>query len=234
VIDFPESGLIPVVAQDHVTGEIRMLAWASQQAVEATLATGYATFFSRSRQELWEKGKTSGNTLRVISVLVDCDADALVYLVEPAGPTCHTGAPSCFFRTLTAEGKLDESVTPQTVLGRLDSVLEARRSATAAKSYTKSLYDAGPPKIGAKLREEADELSRAVAEESDERVVSEAADVLFHVMVALRSRGLGVDLVLKELGRREGVGGHAEKAARPGQSALSSTSNEPESSRIRE
>lgn len=206
--------LLPVVAQDYVTGEIRMLAWATHDAIRATLESGRATFFSRSRQEIWEKGKTSGNTLRVVSVLVDCDADALIYLVESAGPTCHTGAPSCFFRTLTDDGKLEEMVTGETVLARLDRVLAARREATAEKSYTKSLYDAGPPKIGAKLREEADELARAVADESDERVVSEAADVLFHVMVALRSRNLGVDLVLRELGRREGTGGHAEKAGR--------------------
>jgi phosphoribosyl-ATP pyrophosphohydrolase/phosphoribosyl-AMP cyclohydrolase len=207
--------LLPVVVQDHVTGEVRMLAWATEEAVRATLATGRATFFSRSRGELWVKGQTSGHTLEVVSVLVDCDADALVYLVVPHGPTCHTGAPSCFFRRLTPEGALDEAASAPTLLARLDAVLLARRAATAEKSYAKSLYDGGPAKIGEKLREEADELARAVASEADDRVASEAADVLFHVMVALRSRGLGVEAVLRELERRAGTGGHEEKKRRP-------------------
>ena len=206
--------LVPVVAQDHVTGEIRMLAWATAAAVRATLETGHATFYSRSRGELWEKGATSGNTLDVVSVLVDCDADALVYLVTPRGPTCHTGAPSCFFRRLTGGGELEEPVTASTLLARLDATLLARREATAEKSYVKSLYDGGPSKIGEKLREEAGELANAVAGESDDRVVSEAADVLFHVMVALQSRGVGIDAVLRELARREGTGGHEEKKRR--------------------
>jgi len=209
-----EVDLLPVVAQDHVTGEIRMLAWATREAVHATLASGHATFYSRSRGELWEKGKTSGHTLDVVSVLVDCDSDALVYLVAPRGPTCHTGAPSCFFRRLATTGAIDEHVEPSTLLLRLDAVLLARKEATAEKSYAKSLYDAGPGKIGEKLREEADELARAVASEDESRVVSEAADVLFHVMVALRSRDLGIDAVLRELSRRAGTGGHEEKKRR--------------------
>jgi phosphoribosyl-ATP pyrophosphohydrolase/phosphoribosyl-AMP cyclohydrolase len=207
--------LVPVVVQDQVTGEIRMLAWATAEAVRATLSTGRATFFSRSRGELWEKGSTSGNRLDVASVLVDCDADALVYLVVPHGPTCHTGAPSCFFRRLGPDGTLDAPASPSTLLARLDAVLEARRESTASASYVKSLYDGGPERIGAKLREEADELARAVASEARERVVSEAADVLFHVMVALRSRSLSVEDVLRELERRSGVGGHEEKQQRP-------------------
>ena len=212
-----DRGLIPVIAQDHVTGEVRMLAWASIDAVKATLATGRATFFSRSRNELWEKGATSGNALAVSAVLVDCDADALIYLVTPSGPTCHTGAPSCFFRSVTSSSSpFDEGVEGTTLLARLDEVLLARTKASASKSYAKSLFDAGPEKIGAKLREEAGELAEATASEADERVISEAADVLFHVMVALRSRGLGITSVLRELERRAGISGHEEKAARKG------------------
>jgi len=210
-----ERDLIPVVAQDHVTGEIRMVAWANREAVDATLATGRATFFSRSRAEIWEKGKTSGNTLEVVDVLVDCDADTLVYRVRAHGPSCHTGEPSCFFRRLDPTGGIvDDRVSPASVLARVDAVLVARRQASAEASYVKSLYDAGPAKIGAKLREEADELARAVAEEAEGRVVSEAADVLFHVMVAVRSRGKSIDDVLAELERREGRSGHDEKKAR--------------------
>lgn len=206
--------LLPVVAQEHLSGEIRMLAWATPEAVAATLATGKATFWSRSRKALWTKGETSGNVLRVHSVLVDCDADALVYVVTAHGPTCHTGTPSCFFRTLGAEGPTEETVSPASALARLDKVLAERREATAARSYTKSLYDGGPAKIGAKLREEAGELAAAVEAETDERVVSEAADVIFHTMVALRARGLGIDAVLAELDRRAGTSGHTEKSSR--------------------
>lgn len=198
-----------------------MVAFASEQAVRLTLETGRATFWSRSRGELWEKGRTSGNTLAVKAVLVDCDADCLVYLVAPSGPTCHTGRASCFFR----RAGLDESTPPRivvtdaevpasTLLGRLEAVLEARKASNAKASYAKSLYDGGPPKIGEKLLEEAGELARAVADEGDDRVVSEAADVLFHVMVALRSRGVSVEAVLRELDRRTGTSGHDEKRAR--------------------
>lgn len=209
--------LVPVVVVDHVTGEVRMVAFASPEAVDATLATRKATFYSRSRKAVWVKGETSGHTLDVHAVLLDCDEDALVYRVTPQGPTCHTGAPSCFFREVAAAaGGLVTAgeAPPATALARLDAVLEARRASTAAKSYAKSLFDAGPARVGEKLREEADELARAVAGETDERVISEAADVLFHTMVALRSRGLGVETVLRELERRSGTSGHAEKAAR--------------------
>lgn len=191
-----------------------MLAWATLDAVRATVETGHATFYSRSRRELWEKGKTSGHTLDVVSILVDCDADALVYLVDPRGPTCHTGAPSCFFRRLTRTFELETPVLASTLLARLDATLLARKASTSKRSYVKSLYDGGSVKIGQKLREEADELANAVAHEDEKRVVSEAADVLFHVMVALRSRNVGIDAVLHELSRREGTSGHEEKKQR--------------------
>jgi phosphoribosyl-ATP pyrophosphohydrolase/phosphoribosyl-AMP cyclohydrolase len=208
-IRFDERGLVPVVAQDGRTGRVRMVAWANREAVEATLASGKATFFSRSRGELWEKGKTSGHALHVRRVLVDCDADTLLYEVEPEGPSCHTGAESCFFRD--ADGAAAEAGP---VLERLERVLEARKAETAEKSYVKSLYQGGAPRIGAKIREEGGELAQALEAESDERVTSEAADVLFHVLVGLSSRGLSVRAVLGELERRFGVGGHAEKASR--------------------
>jgi phosphoribosyl-AMP cyclohydrolase / phosphoribosyl-ATP pyrophosphohydrolase len=212
--------LLPVVAQDRLTGEVRMVAFATAEAVKRTLETGRATFWSRSRGELWEKGRTSGNALDVSAVLVDCDADCLVYLVSARGPTCHTGAPTCFFRRLALDRDdgaalvQDHEVPAPTLLGRLEAVLEARKSETADKSYTRSLYDGGPEKIGKKLREEADELARAVAGEDEARVTSEAADVLFHVMVALRSRGVAFESVLRELDRRAGTSGHDEKRAR--------------------
>jgi phosphoribosyl-AMP cyclohydrolase / phosphoribosyl-ATP pyrophosphohydrolase len=217
-VQFDEQGLLPVVAQDHLTGQVRMVAFATEKAVALTLETGRATFWSRSRGELWEKGRTSGNWMAVKGVLVDCDADCLIYLVAPSGPTCHTGAPSCFYRRATLEdGKLcvtDSEVPGATLLARLEAVLEARQASDAKASYAKSLYDGGAAKIGEKLLEEAGELARAVAGEDGERVASEAADVLFHVMVALRSRGVAFEEVLRELDRRTGTSGHDEKRAR--------------------
>jgi len=214
MLRFDEHGLVPVVVQDRLTGEIRMVAFANEDAVRLTRETGRATFWSRSRSEIWEKGKTSGNHLDVDAVLTDCDEDCLVYQVTPHGPTCHTGAESCFFRRADEDGRDDGDPPAPTTLMRLDRVLEERKSSTAGKSYTKSLYEGGAPRIGEKLREEADELARALASETDDRVSSEAADVLFHVMVALRARGISFTSVLRELDRRAGTSGHDEKRAR--------------------
>jgi len=219
-LEFDAHGLLPVVVQDHLTGEVRMVAFATAEAVRATLDTGRATFWSRSRGELWEKGRTSGNAIHVKRVLVDCDADCLIYSAEPEGPSCHTGAPSCFFQMIEngpgGETLVQKSEQPQTVLATIEAILEARKRSTSKSSYTKSLYDGGADAIGAKVREEADELARAIASEPDERVVSEAADVLYHVLVALRWRAIGFRDVLAALGARMGTSGHEEKARRPG------------------
>ncbi len=214
-LTFDSHGLIPVIVQDHLTGEVRMFAFATPAAIERTRETGRATFWSRSRNELWEKGLTSGNAIRVLRVLVDCDADCLIYSSEPHGPSCHTGATSCFFQSLEGE-TLARSLgaEPQTLFATLESVLEARKNSTGEKSYTKSLYEAGAPKIGAKLREEAGELAQSLESETDARVVSEAADVLYHLVVGLRWRGISLRLVLAELARRLGKSGHEEKASR--------------------
>jgi len=215
-LQFGDHGLIPVVVQDHLTGEIRMVAYATSEAIEKTVQTGRATFWSRSRGELWEKGRTSGNAIEVRRVLVDCDADCVVYSSEPHGASCHTGAESCFFQVLENGALSQASDQPQTLLATLEAVLESRKRATGDKSYTKSLYDAGPAAIGAKVREEADELGRALETEGDDRVVSEAADLLYHLLVAIRWRAIPLRRVLAELGRRLGTSGHAEKAGRSG------------------
>jgi len=192
-----------------------MLAYMNREALERTLSTGNATFFSRGRQALWTKGETSGHFLRVNAVFCDCDADTLVLLVDPEGPSCHTGRPSCFFRRVDETGALiDEPVEARPFLHTLEAVIEARQSSTAERSYTRSLLDAGPPKIAGKIREEADELGRALTDESDDRVLNEAADLLFHTLVGLRSRGLELRSVLRVLADRMGTSGHAEKASR--------------------
>jgi phosphoribosyl-ATP pyrophosphohydrolase/phosphoribosyl-AMP cyclohydrolase len=215
-LTFDTNGLVPVVVQDRLTGEIRMVAFATNEALKRTLETGKATFFSRSRAELWEKGRTSGNEIRVSQVLVDCDADCVIYSGEPVGNSCHTGAHSCFFQVLESGGERlsSASTRPQTLLAELEAELEARKGATKSASYTKSLYEAGAPRIGAKIEEESRELASALNEESDDRVVSEAADVLYHLLVGLRWRSIPLRSVLAELARRLGVSGHVEKAAR--------------------
>lgn len=211
----PQTGLIPAIAQDRLTGEIRMVAWMNQEALSRTLDRGKATFFSRSRQKLWEKGESSGHSLRVARVVADCDADVLLLLVDPEGPSCHTGRPNCFFHDVhSAEVLVENPVPVRPFLSELEGVIEARSGSTAEKSYTRSLLDAGPAKIGAKLREEADELARAVDGESDDRVASEAADLLFHTLVGLRARGVPLRAVLDKLASRTGKSGHTEKAER--------------------
>ncbi|MGD8607995.1 MAG: bifunctional phosphoribosyl-AMP cyclohydrolase/phosphoribosyl-ATP diphosphatase HisIE [Myxococcales bacterium] len=215
-LNYDEQGLVAVVAQDAETGEIRMLAYADQTAVEHTLRTGLAHFFSRTRERLWKKGESSGHTLHVRSVWVDCDGDTLIYLVDPRGPSCHTGAETCFFRQIDADGTLVQGAEPSAAptLLRLERTLRERKASEAARSYTKSLLDAGPTKVDEKIREEAAELGRALVDESDPRVTAEAADLLYHLLVGLILRGIPLRALLAELSRRFGVSGHDEKASR--------------------
>jgi phosphoribosyl-AMP cyclohydrolase / phosphoribosyl-ATP pyrophosphohydrolase len=215
-LKWDSAGLVTVVVQDQDSGEVRMLAHADAAAIEATRTSGYAHFFSRSRGKLWRKGESSGNGLRVSEIWVDCDGDALVYLARAEGPSCHTERETCFFRKLDAQGAVHEIATQhaQSVLPRLWSELDARRQATATASYTKSLLEAGPQKISAKIEEEAGELSRALQSETPERVISESADVLYHTLVGLLSRGVTLKDLEAELARRFAMSGHAEKASR--------------------
>jgi phosphoribosyl-AMP cyclohydrolase / phosphoribosyl-ATP pyrophosphohydrolase len=212
---FGDAGLIPAVAQDRLTGQVRMVAFMNRASLARTLETGRATFWSRSRGELWEKGATSGHVLAVRSVHADCDADALLLLTDPVGPTCHTGAPSCFFREVAADGTAAETGASASVfLETLEQVIAERRTAPNEKSYTRSLLDGGPARIGEKIREEADELARALDGETSERVTSEAADLVYHVLVGLAARGVPMRDVLAALAARSGRSGHDEKASR--------------------
>jgi phosphoribosyl-ATP pyrophosphohydrolase/phosphoribosyl-AMP cyclohydrolase len=216
-LKFDAQGLVSVIVQDHLTGEIRMQAFATEEAIVRTLESGRATFWSRSRSEIWEKGSTSGNTIEVLRILVDCDADSVIYVSDPCGNSCHTGARTCYFQML--RGSAATALTPaegltQPFVGRLEEMLESRKQATGTASYTKSLYDAGAAGIGAKIREEGAELAQSLEAESDDRVVSEAADVVYHLLVGLRWRSISWRRVLVELARRTVKGGHAEKASR--------------------
>jgi len=209
---YDERGLVPCIVQDAERGSVLMLAWMNADALRLTRETGIVHFWSRSRQALWKKGETSGNTLALVELRIDCDFDAVLVRAKPAGPTCHTGATSCFFHK--DDGSDDDGVPAVTILEQLSRVLEARRVSTSEKSYTKSLLDAGMPKILAKIAEEHGELAAELPAGEDDKVIHETADLLFHVMVGLTARGIGIERVLAELARRFGTSGHTEKASR--------------------
>ena len=205
-----DDGLVPCVAQDWRTGEVLTLAYMNGEALRLTRETGEIHFFSRSRQELWRKGETSGNVQRVRQLRFDCDGDAIVALVEAVGPACHTGERSCFYRDLdgSADPAPDASPAPgepapavHEALVALARTLAERQRERPDGSYTVELLD-DPSRIGAKLREEAAEAAEAAAGESDERLAEEAADVLYHLLVLLRSRDLELQPVLEELNDR--------------------------------
>jgi phosphoribosyl-ATP pyrophosphohydrolase/phosphoribosyl-AMP cyclohydrolase len=177
-----DNGLVPCVVQDARSGEVLTLAYMNEDALERTRTSGEMWFWSRSRGELWHKGATSGNVQRLVALRYDCDADALVALVNPAGPACHTGERSCFFRG-------DMEPTPAEALPALERTIAERKAAPTQGSYTAELL-AEPARIGAKVEEEAEEVARAAREESDERVAEESADVLYHLAVLLAARGL--------------------------------------------
>ena len=192
--NFDDRGLISCIVQDARTGEVLTLAYMNEEALARTRETGETHFWSRSRQELWHKGETSGNVQKVRRLRYDCDADALVALVDPAGPACHTGERSCFYR-----GDIDP--TSGEALATLERTIEERKASTSSGSYTAELL-AEPPRIGEKVREEADEVARAAEGESDQRVREESADVLYHLAVLLASRGLSLADAFEELNAR--------------------------------
>jgi phosphoribosyl-AMP cyclohydrolase / phosphoribosyl-ATP pyrophosphohydrolase len=184
-VAFDEHGLVPCIVQDWETGEVLTLAYMNAESLALTRRTGEIHFYSRSRRELWHKGATSGHTQAVRAIRYDCDGDALLALVTPAGPACHTGERTCFHR-----GDL-EPQAPHAVLPSLDRTIAARARSRPEGSYTTTLLD-DPQLAAAKVEEEAEEVVRAVREESDERVAEEAADVLYHLAVLLRSRDLAL------------------------------------------
>jgi phosphoribosyl-AMP cyclohydrolase / phosphoribosyl-ATP pyrophosphohydrolase len=184
-IAFDENGLVPCVIQDWASGEVLTLAYMNAEALERTRATGEVHLWSRSRGEQWHKGATSGHTQAVKALRFDCDLDAVLALVVPSGPACHTGARTCFHN-----GDM-ETTAPHEALPGLERTIAARAAEQPEGSYTAELL-AEPARVGEKVQEEAEEVARAAREESDERVVEEAADVLYHLAVLLRSRGLGL------------------------------------------
>ena len=197
-IDFEKAGgLVPAVVQDAVSGNVLMLGYMNQEALDRTRASGWVTFYSRSRRELWTKGDTSGNRLAFVDVRVDCDGDALLVRANPSGPVCHTGQPTCWGPPAVPHGA--------GFLQHLESVIAQRASADPEASYTRRLLDEGITKVGQKVGEEAVETVIAALAEDDDHLIGEASDLIYHLLVLLKARGLNLDMIGERLRER-----HAE------------------------
>lgn len=203
-IKWDEQELVPAIVQDASTGQVLTLAYMNQASLERTLETGESWFWSRSRGELWHKGATSGNTQQVLEIRYDCDADALLLRVEPAGPACHTGHQSCFYRCLSDQARVKRTPPSDGIMARLEAVIRDRKANPRPGSYTRQLLDAGLPRILKKVGEEAIEVIVAAQNESNERLVSELADLTYHALVLLAARDLPWADVEAELARRFG------------------------------
>ncbi len=201
MIRWNEQGLVPAVAQDAADGTVLMLAWMNEESLRLTLETGFATYWSRSRQKLWKKGETSGHTQEVLAVKYDCDADALLLTVRQTGPACHTGARSCFFNDLKPADE-DELPATSAILEQVYGVIADRRANPQEGSYTNYLLDKGIEKICKKVGEEASETIIAAMKDSREEVTYEAADLLYHLLVLCFDRGVTPADLWEELKRR--------------------------------
>ena len=206
-VRFGPDGLVPVVAQDCRSGDVLMVAYADREALDRTRATGLAHYFSRSRQTLWRKGETSGHQQHVAEIRLDCDRDTVLYRVEQTGPACHTGARTCFSSVVLGSaghrnGLEDVEDPGGHLLSRLDAVIAARAAARPEGSYTVRLLDQGVATVSQKVGEEAVELVVAANAQDETRVAAEAADLLYHLLVLLKARGVPLDAVLRELENR--------------------------------
>jgi phosphoribosyl-ATP pyrophosphohydrolase/phosphoribosyl-AMP cyclohydrolase len=217
-IDWKKTPLIPAIAQAHENNEVLMLAYMNEEAYKLTLSTGFAHYFSRSKQRIWKKGESSSHTQEVKDILLDCDADTLMLKVKQNGVACHTGTKSCFFTSVIQDKViLDKEVDTDAIYGVVDTlyhtILERKNAPAEAKSWTKKLLDDKELMLS-KIREEADEVCLAINEESDEQVIYESADLLYHTLVGLGYRDISPDRVKQELSRRFGLSGIIEKESR--------------------
>jgi len=216
-IDWEKNPLLPAVAQDYKNGDVLMLAYMNREAFELTLNSGYAHYFSRSKKRIWKKGESSGHTQEIKDVLIDCDGDTILLKVKQNGVACHTGTKSCFFRSvLNKRVVLEKEVDIDSVYGIVDRLYHTilkRKNDNAKNSWTKRLLEDKNLMLS-KIEEEAKELIQAIDKESDERVVSESADLLYHSLVGLGLREISPDRVKQELNRRFGVSGIEEKRSR--------------------
>lgn len=219
-IDWNRTPLIPAIAQDE-KGVVLMLAYMNQEALQRTLQTKEVHYFSRSKNRIWKKGETSGNTQKLLRLWIDCDSDCLLLCVEQKGNACHTLKRSCFFREIALEQTIESpsenlqaQIATYGVLDTLYHTLSARKSADPTQSYTAQLFAKGENTIGKKIVEEAAEFAFAIKDKSEAPIVAECADVLYHLLVGLAFCGVAPDKVFAELQKRMGISGIAEKAAR--------------------
>ncbi len=203
-LQWSKKNLIPAIVQDAHTGQVLMLAYMNEESLARTLESGETWFWSRSRAELWHKGATSGNTQRVVEVRYDCDADTLLVHVEPAGPACHTGEQSCFYRRLPDGVEVEPPAPAGGVLAHLEAVIRDRKANPRPDSYTCKLLEGGVPRIGQKVGEEAVESIVAALSEGDDRLVNEVADLVYHTLVLLAARDLSWADVEASLAHRFG------------------------------
>jgi len=197
-LKFNSEGLIPVIAQDYRTGEIRMFAWANEEAVRKTLETGYAHYYSRSRKKLWKKGETSGELQKVIKILVDCDEDVLIYVIEQEkNRSCHTGKRNCFYRDI--EGSELHKPLPFETLPRLQEIIQDRLKEGSQNSYTVRLAREGKDRVLQKFGEEAVETLIALKNERKEEIVYETADMLYMLTLALTLNRVDIKEIMEEL-----------------------------------
>ncbi|WP_299227911.1 bifunctional phosphoribosyl-AMP cyclohydrolase/phosphoribosyl-ATP diphosphatase HisIE [Sulfurihydrogenibium sp.] len=199
-LKFNQDGLIPVITQNYYTGKILMQAYANKEAIEETLKSGYATYFSRSRNALWKKGETSGNYQKIMDIKVDCDEDSIIYLVVEEGPACHTGEESCFYRNLNLEK--DSKPVPFEILHKLYEKIQERKEAMPEGSYVASLFKKGSDKIIQKVGEEAVETVIALKNKNKDEIVYETSDLIFHLLIALVDAGVKLSDIEEELLKR--------------------------------
>ncbi len=217
-IDWQKHPLIPVVVQDAETKEVLMLAYMNEEAFRRSRESGYAHYFSRSRQRLWKKGESSGHTQKIVKMLLDCDGDTLLLKVHQKGVACHTGRPSCFFNDLeTGETTVESKVDPGAVYGAIDTLYHTileRKNADPKSSYTAKLLQGSQNGMLKKIVEEAGEFCFAVKDDNEEEIIYECADLVYHTLVALGSKEISPDRIRQELARRFGMSGIEEKNSR--------------------
>ena len=218
-IDFEKTGgLVPAIAQEHSTNEVLMLAFMNKEALQLTLQTGFAHYYSRSKQRIWKKGEESGHLQRIVDIRKDCDSDTILLIVEQSGVACHTGTKSCFFKSIISnERVMDASVEMDdkySVIDTLYHTILEKKFANPEESYTAKLYKKGPNTIGKKIVEEAAEVAFALKDKDEKEIVYECADLLYHTLVGLGMYNISPDRVKTEIARRFGISGIDEKNSR--------------------
>jgi len=219
-VDFEKNdGIIPAIAQDATTNEVLMMAYMDKQSLELTLSTGFAHYYSRSKQKLWKKGETSGHTQEIVDVLLDCDNDTVLLKINQEGVACHTGRKSCFFTSIKDEEKIISEVEINTteaygIIDTLYHTIVERKTADPKTSWTAKLLQGDQNSMLKKIVEESGEFTFAIKDDDKDEIIYECADITYHVLVALASKNINPHLVKQELSRRFGLSGIEEKQSR--------------------